>query len=99
MNQTRENVNPCPTALGAQFWPRALDFLVGLESSLLGTLLPLEALANRRRGPQVNLVPLVVGVGTTVDRLQLRAEELVLPKPESRLLLDVLGRRHCRSVS
>ena len=87
-----------PRTLGTSAGFRHLISSFTLSFLLAAQLLAAEAFPHRRRGPQVNLVPLIVGVGTTVDRLQLRAEELVLPKPESRLLLDVLGGRHCGSI-
>src|SRR5437016_2067786 len=84
-----KDVDLCAPALRALFRLFALNILAYPGPSFVVTLLATEALAHRWRGPQVHLVSLIVGVGTTVDCLQLWAEELLFPKPESRLLLDV----------
>ncbi len=62
-------------ALRADFRAGEHDLLVHLEFFLLDSLLSPEALSHCRRGTDIDLLPLVVGVRALVDIVQFRAEK------------------------
>src|SRR5207249_3687915 len=78
-----EDVDWRPPAVRAPLRLAACDRLVRPARFFQPALLAPEASPDFRGGAQVDLVPLVVGIGAAVDVLQLGAEELLLAEVEA----------------